>query len=82
MVAVSIITGLAACADDPASPGIPADAAPGYPAALNVEPVPEFDRRSSFDLDVSASGSFRPGHPVHLTFTGKRTPASGTANYG
>ncbi len=60
---------LVGCTDDPAAPIASTNGAPGYQAAANLAPQSEFDPRPSFELDVEAVGSFKPGHPVHLTFT-------------
>ncbi len=69
LAGISVAAVLAACTDDPAAPVPTVSGAPGYQLTTNVEPQAEFDHRPSFELDVQAVGSFKPGHPIHLTFT-------------
>lgn len=70
LLACTIAVGITAgCTDDPAAPIAAPAAAPDYQLTTNIAPRSEFDHRPSFELKVEAVGSFKPGHPVHLTLT-------------
>lgn len=60
------------CTDQPSTPvaALEADVPPAYYAAATA-PRPEFESRARFDLEVEATGPFKPGHPIHLTLKAK-----------
>lgn len=61
---------LGGCSDDrQETPVSPPDAAGGHYAVAPgaPPPAPEFVSSPPFDLDVAVHGSFKPGHPLHLS---------------
>jgi hypothetical protein len=67
--AVAILTG---CTDDPAAPVRSADSSLRFEGATDIaHPLVKHTPEPSFALEVEAVGSFKPGHPVHLTLSAR-----------
>lgn len=63
---------LSGCTDDPAGLVGSADPSARYEGATDVpHPLVKHTPEPSFDLEVEAVGSFKPGHPVQLTLSAK-----------
>lgn len=77
MIAAAI---LGACVDAPSAPtDVGTLTGEARFSASSVAPREEFGGRARFDLALGAQGSFKPGHPLHLTLeaTATRPTADG-----
>lgn len=67
---------LTACTDAPSAPvPVPSVTAVGY-SGQHLPPREEFGAPARFDLELDAQGSFKPGHPIHLTLVATASRAT------